>query len=110
MPLRRLSCVLGALVLFAAPAAAEDAFAGARRRMVANIEQLAAASAREGVPRLDGRVLEVMRRTPREQFVPEGARNLAYTDNALAIGHEATISQPFVVALMTSLLQPEPDH
>ena len=46
----------------------------------------------------DERVLAAMGRVPRELFVPEDARRLAYSDNALLIGHGQTISQPYMVA------------
>ena len=52
----------------------------------------------------DERVLEAMGRVPREEFVPEGARADAYADAALAIGHGATISQPYMVAAILELL------
>ncbi|REK08642.1 MAG: protein-L-isoaspartate(D-aspartate) O-methyltransferase [Planctomycetota bacterium] len=51
-----------------------------------------------------GRVLSAMARVPRERFVPESVRHLAYADRALPIGSEQTISQPFIVALMTEAL------
>jgi len=54
----------------------------------------------------DERVLKAMRRVPRHLFVPEELRALAYTDRPLPIGHGQTISQPYVVALMTQLAQP----
>ena len=52
----------------------------------------------------DQRVIEAMLRVPREEFVPAEAAHLAYADMALAIGHDQTISQPYMVALMTSVL------
>jgi protein-L-isoaspartate(D-aspartate) O-methyltransferase len=52
----------------------------------------------------DERVLEVMRRVPRHSFVPEGVRESAYQDSPLAIGEGQTISQPYMVALMTECL------
>jgi len=52
----------------------------------------------------DERVLEAMRRVPRHVFVPESYRDEAYADYPLPIGHGQTISQPFIVALMCSLL------
>ena len=52
----------------------------------------------------DERVLAAMARVPRELFVPEGARAYAYDDGALPIGERQTISQPFVVATICSLL------
>jgi protein-L-isoaspartate(D-aspartate) O-methyltransferase len=51
------------------------------------------------------RVLAAMARVPRELFVPEGLRTHAYDDGALPIGQGQTISQPFVVATICSLLQ-----
>lgn len=52
----------------------------------------------------DPRVLEVIRRTPRHLFVDEALAHRAYEDTALPIGHNQTISQPFMVARMTELL------
>jgi protein-L-isoaspartate(D-aspartate) O-methyltransferase len=98
--------------LAAAPARAQvDApFDEQRRMMIADIAQLAAALG-HGVPaKLDPRVMAVMAETPRDLFVPEAVRHRAYVDNALEIGHGATISQPFMVALMTHLLQVGPGH
>jgi protein-L-isoaspartate(D-aspartate) O-methyltransferase len=58
--------------------------------------------------RLDPRVVGVMARTPRHLFVLESQRHNAYADRPLRIGYGQTISQPFIVALMTHLLAPEP--
>lgn len=52
----------------------------------------------------DIRVLDAMRRVPRHLFVPEEHRHLAYRDCPLPIGHGQTISQPYIVALMTQML------
>jgi protein-L-isoaspartate(D-aspartate) O-methyltransferase len=52
----------------------------------------------------DERVLQAMERVPRELFVPESLRHLAYADGALPIGFGQTISQPFIVATICSLL------
>jgi protein-L-isoaspartate(D-aspartate) O-methyltransferase len=54
----------------------------------------------------DARVLEAMRRVPRHAFVPDDLRDVAYDDCALPIGHGQTISQPYIVALMTQLALP----
>jgi protein-L-isoaspartate(D-aspartate) O-methyltransferase len=54
----------------------------------------------------DQRVLEAMGRVPRQLFVPNGLRHLAYDDGPLSIGAGQTISQPYIVALMTQLLKP----
>jgi len=89
--------VAAALVWLAA-----DPFAGELDRMVR--EQIEARGIR------DANVLRVMRETPRHQFVPQLLRAHACDDAPLPIGHGATISQPFVVALMTELLEPGKRH
>ena len=53
----------------------------------------------------DERVLEAMRCIPRELFVPPESRHLAYEDRPLPIGYNQTISQPFIIALMTEALE-----
>jgi len=77
----------------------EAAYAQRRERMVA--EQLA--SGRHGMAIRDPLVLAAMRRVPRHAFVLPGFELLAYGDHPLPIAHEQTISQPFIVALMTEL-------
>jgi protein-L-isoaspartate(D-aspartate) O-methyltransferase len=57
----------------------------------------------------DRRVLEAMGRVPRHLFVPDDLRRVAYADRPLPIGHGQTISQPYIVALMTQLVEPEPE-
>jgi protein-L-isoaspartate(D-aspartate) O-methyltransferase len=56
----------------------------------------------------DARVLAAFAAVPRELFVSDEQRDLAYADSPLPIGHGQTISQPFIVALMTDLLDPMP--
>jgi protein-L-isoaspartate(D-aspartate) O-methyltransferase len=53
----------------------------------------------------DPLVIEAMKKVPRELFLPEVMRNTAYSDNALPISHGQTISQPYIVALMTQSLE-----
>jgi protein-L-isoaspartate(D-aspartate) O-methyltransferase len=77
---------------------AADPFAAQRDRMVR--EQIEA----RGVS--DADVLRVMRDTPRDRFVAPGWRKRAYDDTPLPIGYGVTISQPFVVGMMTELLEP----
>jgi protein-L-isoaspartate(D-aspartate) O-methyltransferase len=81
---------------------AGDPFSGARAQMVK--EQIEARGIR------DENVLRILRTTPRHLFVPAGLRPQAYEDHPLPIGHGATISQPFIVAWMTELLQPAQTH
>jgi len=78
----------------------QDAFLAARTAMVA--QQIAA----RGVS--DSRVLDAMRTVPRHEFVPAGFREDAYQDSPLSIGYGQTISQPYIVALMTELARPRP--
>jgi len=55
----------------------------------------------------DKRVLQIMREIPRHKFMPQELRNVAYEDCALPIGEGQTISQPFMVAIMTECLKLE---
>ena len=55
-------------------------------------------------------VLHAMRTVPREAFVPESLRESAYDDGPLPIGEDQTISQPYVVAVMTEVVQPKPGN
>jgi protein-L-isoaspartate(D-aspartate) O-methyltransferase len=73
-----------------------------RRRMVD--EQLRARDIHSA------RVLDAMLRVPRHLFVPESQRAYAYRDFPLPIGHNQTISQPYIVAFMTQALDVKPDH
>jgi protein-L-isoaspartate(D-aspartate) O-methyltransferase len=61
-----------------------------------------------GRARMSDAVRQALARVPREEFVPEMERSLAYVNAALPIGHRQTISQPFVVAIMTELLDLKP--
>lgn len=87
-----------AIAALAGLAAAQDdaALAARRKRMVA--EQIAARGVR------DRRVLEAMAEVPRHLFVPDASAGLAYGDFPLPIEEGQTISQPYIVALMTDLL------
>ena len=100
----------GALVIasLGATAPAQD-FAEERAELVQTIERHAerAPVAVEG-GELNPEVLQVMRATPRHEFIPEDQRDLAYEDRPVPIGYGQTISQPFIVALMTDLLEVEP--
>ena len=61
-----------------------------------------------GKPALDERVMAAMREVPRHEFVPAPLAPAAYQDMPLPIGFDKTISQPFIVALMTDLLELRP--
>ena len=74
-----------------------SAFAAARNRMV-----------REQLSDFPPRVVAVMGRVPRQEFVPLEKQSLAYADRPVPIGYDQTISQPYIVALMTAQLEPQP--
>ena len=85
--------------LLAPPRAADDPYQGQRRELVMQLRE-------ERDPRVSAQALAVMERVPRHLYVPAGERDYAYENRPLAIGHGQTISQPFIVALMTSLARP----
>lgn len=58
----------------------------------------------------DHRVLDAIRQTPREKFVPADFLDLAYADRPLPIGYSQTISQPYIVGLMLEKLELHPEH
>jgi protein-L-isoaspartate(D-aspartate) O-methyltransferase len=108
-PRRRLLAASLAAPLGAVRAAGNDEFADARRRMLAEVEADMRATARStGRERLDARVAAAIGTVPRHRFVPAGLAGRAYENRPLPIGHEQTISQPFIVALMTELVEPKP--
>lgn len=92
--------VMSALLSVPALGQSSDEFAQAREQLVKNRIESA------GVQ--DTRVLDAMRKTPRHEFVSPTLRNQAYFDMALPIGSSQTISSPFIVALMTEALDPQP--
>lgn len=78
----------------------EREFRSARERMVR--EQIESRGVR------DPRVLAALRKVERHRFVPEALHHLAYSDQPLPIGHGQTISQPYIVAYMTEVLELKP--
>ena len=84
---------------------AEQDWRAERRRLIAEIDEDARLVAADtGRPDFSPRVMAAMERVPRHAFVPERYRDAAYMNGPLPIGYEQTISQPFIVALMTDLL------
>jgi protein-L-isoaspartate(D-aspartate) O-methyltransferase len=111
MTARTIAIVLLLAVADAEVSAAQDRHATQRARMVAEI----AAMAREtggatGRPRFSEAVMTAMGKVPRHRFVPVLHEGSAYENRALPIGEGQTISQPFVVALMTDFVDPKPGH
>jgi protein-L-isoaspartate(D-aspartate) O-methyltransferase len=90
-------------------AEAADEMSVRRERMIAEIEQLVRETRREtGRAALDVRVIAALRKVERHRFLPPGFSAQAYDNRPLAIGAGQTISQPFIVALMTDLLNVAP--
>ncbi len=94
---RRLAAVMIAIIACGSNAGEGDDFQSQRAGMVKN--QIAA----RGV--IDQEVLNAMRTVPRHEFVPAEYKKDAYADHPLPIGHDQTISQPYIVAYMTEALQ-----
>ena len=106
-----LAVLLPALALLALshaqPALAQDDRATERARMVAEIAAMARETGTEtGRPKLGDAVMAAMGKVPRHRFVPSQQEASAYDNRPLPIGDGQTISQPYIVALMTDLLDP----
>jgi protein-L-isoaspartate(D-aspartate) O-methyltransferase len=110
---RTMAVLLAALFLLAVthagPTAARDPHSAQRANMVAEIAKIARETGdATGRPSLSEAVMAAMGRVPRHRFVPYHQEVSAYKNRALPIGEGQTISQPFLVALMTDLLDPKP--
>jgi protein-L-isoaspartate(D-aspartate) O-methyltransferase len=89
---------------------ATDSYQQMRQRLVLEVAaDVAQTSGYIGKNTLDERVMSVLGTLARHQFVPPELQSLAYQNRPLPIGHGQTISQPYIVALMTDLLEPEAD-
>ena len=81
------------------------------KRMLVEIEDEVAYTRRFiGRDKFAAKVMEAMGKVPRNKFVPEHLQAFAFDNGPLPIGHDQTISQPYIVALMTDLLELEDDH
>jgi len=93
------------------PAYAESDFAAQRQRMMDEIAAVARiAGAESGKPTISAGVMAAMAKVPRHRFVPADQEPFAYENRPLPIGYGQTISQPYIVALMTDLMRVEPSH
>jgi protein-L-isoaspartate(D-aspartate) O-methyltransferase len=98
------------LLLLLASAARGDEYAQARQHLVEVIEQdVRETSLYLDKEALDPRVMTAIARVPRHEFVPAAQRSHAYTNRPLPIGYGQTISQPYIVALMSDLIKPQAD-
>jgi len=81
------------------------------KRLIDGIErEVSYTRAYIGKSKLDDRVMQAMAKVPREKFVPEHLQFHAFDDGPVPIGHGQTISQPYIVALMTDLLEVKHEH
>ena len=95
------------LLLLALTAAAQDLdYASSRSAMVTEV-QYYATLARD--TEIDEDVMHALNTVRRHEFVPQSQRRFAYENRPLPIGHGQTISQPYIVALMTELVHPDSD-
>jgi protein-L-isoaspartate(D-aspartate) O-methyltransferase len=89
----------------------ESDYAAQRERMMDEIAALARiAGAESGKPAISAGVMATMAKVPRHRFVPPDEERAAYENRPLPIGYGQTISQPYIVALMTDLMRVEPSH
>ncbi len=103
---RRIAVALVACLLCGSALAADPHLA-ARRALIAEL-QAQSAGATDADTRIAPAVLDILGRVPRHAFVPPAGQDEAYANRPLAIGYGQTISQPYIVALMTTLARPQP--
>jgi len=109
--LAALLAITGGACLASESTQADDAYRVIREDMIRLIEDdVRSTSFYLKKTALDPRVLESMRKVRRHQFVPPKLVDSAYKNRPLPIGHGQTISQPYIVAVMTDLLDINPDH
>ncbi|MBT8124547.1 MAG: protein-L-isoaspartate(D-aspartate) O-methyltransferase [Gammaproteobacteria bacterium] len=103
--------ILSLLLFSSVVLTAEEDYALKRENMIRAIEaDVAATSIYLDKKALDPRVMEAMNTVPRHALVPIRYRSKAYLNRPLPIGYGQTISQPYIVAIMTDLLNPQPEH
>jgi len=109
--MHRVAILFGALLAAGSimTAEAQDPYAAQRKAMLDDIAALTRETRFEtGRAILSERVMAALNKVPRHRFVPPGDERYAYANRPLPIGHGQTISQPFIVALMTDLLDLKP--
>ncbi|TVR43865.1 MAG: protein-L-isoaspartate(D-aspartate) O-methyltransferase [Bacteroidia bacterium] len=98
----KIFCLFSILLLIMPHLSLADGFERERNQMVRTQIQARGVS--------DKATLDAMRNVPRHLYVPFAQRRNAYQDRPLPIGYGQTISQPYIVAYMTEIIQPRPDH
>ena len=110
MPLPRSATMTAGLLMAAAAAFAQDVdehFAALRSELVEEVRNDAGFAGGAAAGGFADRVMRSLATVPRHEFVPDDEISRAYQNRPLPIGHGQTISQPYIVALMTHLMQPE---
>ena len=103
--------IFAQLVLLTSGLVISDDYALQRQQMLTEIEDDVRLTAEHiNKKSLNMQVIQAMNTVPRHEFVPDKMRFMAYQNRPLSIGYGQTISQPYIVALMTDLLQPQPDQ
>jgi len=109
----RTCCLMIALMLMAAmqPLSADTPeYQNERADLVAEVRSWGDSDPPPGKSSFDPKVLQTLNEVKRHEFVPERLRSDAYRNHPLPIGHGQTISQPYIVALMTDLVEAKPGH
>ena len=101
--------ILAGLFAFTPAFANDSEYAAERAALVEEVRMFAKLEQPNGKPSFDEEVLGAISRVDRHRFVPENQRREAYANHPLPIGYGQTISQPYIVALMTDLLEPADD-
>ena len=103
------STMLGVMLSLSGASRADEDFVGKRADMLAEIELYARLAGDTLGEPLDEGVSRSLGSVERHEFVPDSQKRFAYENRPLPIGHGQTISQPYIVALMTHLIEPEAD-
>jgi protein-L-isoaspartate(D-aspartate) O-methyltransferase len=100
-----------AAIFFYSAAVLADDYTQQRQQMIADIDAYVETTVKViNKKTIDENIMQVMAAIPRHEFVPQDLRARAYDNEPLPIGYGQTISQPYIVALMTQLLQPQSDQ
>ena len=103
--------ILSLLLISSIALTAENNYARQRESMIHEIETHVRATKQYlKKEELDSRVMDAMNSVPRHLLIPNDMRAYAYLNRPLPIGYGQTISQPYIVAIMTDLINPQPEH
>jgi len=107
----KVSLLFIGVLIITTPADTSDLYRADRQQMVDTIiYEVAETAGYTGRQVLSTKVIRALLSVPRHEFVPRLMRQQAYINSPLPIGHNQTISQPYIVAIMTELIDPQPNH